>query len=144
MFGSKANELEMLDANALNALQDLENNKPASIKSARRSERLRIKVPVVARPGDSGRRIEFSADGITADMSAGGCQILFAVPVYVGHFYQLTFERGRLPFDSLIARCLRCRLIREDAYEAGMSFLDKVNLSEVSENSSMNAGPLLG
>ena len=143
MFGTQANDAGLLDEHALHALQDLEKNKPDSIKQSRRSERLRIKVPVVARPGDSGRRTSFSADGITADMSAGGCQILFPVPVYVGHFYQLTFEKGRLPFDSLIARCLRCRLIREDAYEAGMSFLDKVNLNEVTEASVSHVGSLL-
>jgi len=47
----------------------------------------------------------------------------------VGDIYWLTFDKTELKLDNLFARCLRCRLIREDAYEAGFKFFDLVDLS---------------
>ena len=34
-----------------------------------------------------------------------------------------------LSIDPLLARCIRCHLIRENAYEAGFSFFDVIELA---------------
>ena len=50
-------------------------------------------------------------------------------PVLVGDVYQLHFAKGELDLPILYARCLRCRLVREDAFEAGFAFFEKIVLA---------------
>ncbi len=113
----------------LESLADLERNTSEAIIKSRGNTRLRIKTKVIAQPGNSGDRRKIKMQGITGDISASGCQILFPVPTRVGDIYWLTFDKTELKLDSMFARCLRCRLIREDAYEAGFKFFEPVDLS---------------
>jgi hypothetical protein len=120
-----------LEEDALASLADLEGNTSEAIKRARSSTRLRIKSKVIAQPGNSGDRFKWKVQGITGDVSSGGCQILFSIPLRVGDIYWLRFDKQTLNIDSVFARCLRCRLVREDAYEAGFKFFHQVDLSQV-------------
>ena len=52
-----------------------------------------------------------------------------ADPLRVGDMYRLSFDRSMLNLEPLIARCVRCRLVREDSFEAGFSFFQPVDLS---------------
>ena len=113
----------------LESLADLERNTSEAIVKSRGNTRLRVKSKVIAQPGNSGDRRKIKMQGITGDISVGGCQILFPIPPRVGDIYWLTFDKTELKFDSMFARCLRCRLIREDAYEAGFKFFELVDLS---------------
>ncbi len=113
----------------LESLADFERNTADSVKRARSSTRLRVKSKVIAQSGNSGDRLKFKIQGVTGDVSAGGCQILFPIPLRVGDIYWLTFDKTELQIDSVFARCLRCRLIREDAYEAGFKFFESIDLS---------------
>ena len=117
------------DDDVLESLADFERNTSDSVKRSRTSTRVRVKSKVVAQPGNSGDRLKFKIQGVTGDVSTGGCQILFPIPLRVGDIYWLTFDRQQLKLDSIFARCLRCRLIREDAYEAGFKFFDPIDLS---------------
>jgi hypothetical protein len=114
---------------ALDSLAELERNTPAEIIKSRGTARLQIKSKVIAQPGNSGDRRKIRIQGITGDISSGGCQILFPVPLRVGDIYWLTYDKDELQINSMFARCLRCRLIREDAYEAGFKFFEPVDLS---------------
>jgi len=125
---------------ALEALADLERNKSSEIKEARTSSRIRIKSKVIVQPGNSGERNKIKIQGVTGDISAGGCQILFPVPLQVGDIYWLTFDRNDLQIDSMFVRCLRVRLIREDAFEAGFKFFSTIDLSHAVEG--RNSGML--
>ncbi len=120
---------------AIELLQGLEQNVPSEIKRARTSTRVRIKSKVIAQPGNSGDRLRFKVQGVTGDVSGGGCQVLFPIPMQVGDIYWLTFDQADLNIGSLFARCLRCRLIREDAYEAGFKFFETIELSDVTQSS---------
>ncbi len=124
---------------ALESLADLEHNKSDVVKRARSSSRIRIKSKVIAQPGNSGDRLKSKVQGVTGDISAGGCQILFPIPLRVGDIYWLTFDRNVLDIDSVFGRCLRCRLIREDAYEAGFKFFQPIDLSGAVESSNTEA-----
>jgi len=115
---------------ALASLADLERNTSEAIIKSRGNARLRVKSKVIAQPGNSGDRRKIKMQGITGDISSGGCQILFPVPLRVGDIYWLSFDKAELNQDSIFARCLRCRLIREDAYEAGFKFFELLDLSE--------------
>lgn len=125
-----------LDNAALDALTDLERNKSDSVKQARHSARVRLQAAVVVEPGNAGDRERFSVKGVTGDISSGGCQLLFPLPMRVGDFYLLTFEQSKLRLEPLLARCLRVRLVREDAYEAGFKFLQPVDMSDALGQSS--------
>ncbi|MBN2296745.1 MAG: PilZ domain-containing protein [Pirellulales bacterium] len=123
----------LVDDDVLDSLADLEGNKSETIKSARASVRIRVKSKVIAQPGNSSNRLKLKIQGVTGDISAGGCQILFPLPLRVGDIYWLTFDKTELKIDAVFARCLRCRLVREDAYEAGFKFFEQVDLSDAIE-----------
>ncbi len=113
----------------MEALDDLERSKSDVVKQTRTSSRIRIKLKVIAQPGNSGDRLKSKVQGITGDISAGGCQILFPIPLRVGDIYMLTFDKCDVDIGAVLGRCLRCRLVREDAYEAGFKFFQPVDLS---------------
>ena len=123
----------------LDSLAALENNQSDAVKRARSSTRIRVKSKVIAQPGNSGDRLKFKIQGATGDISASGCQILFPIPVRVGDIYWLTFDKTELELGSVFARCLRCRLIREDAYEAGFKFFEPVDVVDAVENGKTEA-----
>jgi hypothetical protein len=119
---------------ALESLSEFERNKPEIIKRARSTSRIRIRSKVIAQPGNSGDRLKSEVQGITGVVSAGGCQILFPITIGVGDFYWLTFDKNDLDIDTVLGRCLRCRLIRENAYEAGFKFFNPIDLSSAVES----------
>ena len=115
---------------AMESLAELERNQPDAVKRTRSSTRISIKSKVIAQPGNSGDRLKFKIQGVTGDISARGCQVLFPIPLRVGDIYWLTFDKTELDLDSVLARCLRCRMIREDAYEAGFKFFEPVDVAD--------------
>ena len=124
----------LLEDDVLETLADFERNTPDAVKRARVATRLRVKAKVIAQPGNSGDRLKFKIQGVTGDVSSGGCQALFPIPLRVGDVYWLNFDRDQLDVDSVFARCLRCRLIREDAYEAGFKFFEPIDVANAVEN----------
>ncbi len=123
-----------LKEDALESLADLERSKSDVVKRARTSTRIRVKSKVIAQPGNSRDRRRFKVQGITGDISSGGCQVLFPAPLHVGDIYWLTFDKSDVELDSVFGRCLRCRLIREDAYEAGFKFFQPIDVSGAVES----------
>ena len=58
---------------------------------------------------------------------------MFPIPAMVGDIYRLTFDKELLDVPTIFARCLRCRLIREDSFEAGFAFFTKIKLPQVAQ-----------
>lgn len=119
-----------LEEGAHALLQELEQNTPAQIRRQRAHFRLAVKAAVVLYPGSASDVTGVKVRGATGDISAGGCSVLFPVPVRVGDVYRLEFDRTAIDLPLTFARCVRCRLVREDAYEAGLSFFSPVTLPE--------------
>ena len=113
---------------ALEALGELERNTDEAIIAQRSSERLEIKSRVWVRPGNVSERHRFTVEGMTGDISNGGCQVLLPRPIYPGDIFWLEFDASDVHIGPLLARCLRCRLIREDALEVGFRFFQDVDL----------------
>lgn len=109
-------------------IQELEKQTLDQVRTLRASERVTLKAEVVLQPGNSSHVMELKARGLTEDISTGGCRAIFPIPIHVGDIYRLQFNAKDLDLPLLFARCLRCRLIREDAFEAGFSFFAKVTL----------------
>lgn len=125
---------ELFEGDLLESLADLERNKCDAVKRARASTRTQVRSKVIAQPGNSGDRLKFKIQGVTGDISSGGCQVLFPIPLRVGDIYWLTFDKTQLNLDSVFARCLRCRLIREDAYETGLKFYEAIDVVDAVED----------
>lgn len=125
---------------ALAMLQELSGNTPEDIRRQRAHFRLSIKVSVILQSGDASNLRKFKAKGVTVDISQGGCSAVFAMAARVGNIYRLEFDKDKLALPLAFARCVRCRLIREDAFEAGFAFFTPITLPEsvaVSEASNL-------
>ncbi len=120
---------------ALEAMTEIEQNTPQQIKRMRSSARIAVRAKVVAQPANSSQRNGFQTQGVLGDISRGGCQILFSDPILVGDIYRLSFDRSLLDLEPLFARCLRCRLVRENAFEAGFSFFHPIDLTGLEKQS---------
>ncbi len=125
---------------AFDLLQDLERNKTEDIRRQRAYFRLAVKSAVILQPGNTSDLLRFKVKGVTGDISEGGCSILFPLSPRVGDIYRLQFDKNLLDAPLAFARCVRCRLIREDAYEAGFAFFRPITLSE--QTAEKHAGAL--
>jgi len=85
---------------------------------------------------------EPAVEAVTGDISARGCRILSPVPLGVGDVFRLEFTGQVVQLSMLFARCLRCRLIREDAFEVGFEFFNTVALSDVLADQPVDEGAL--
>jgi hypothetical protein len=109
-------------------LQSLERQKGEEVSKARMHARVEAKLKVIVRPGNSSEVMLFKLQGITADLSRGGCRLILPLPVSVGDVFRIEFESADHRIPLAFARCLRCRLVREDAFEAGFSFFTPIDL----------------
>ena len=118
------------DDNAFDLLQELERNTPDEIRRQRVHFRLAIKTQLTLQPGNASDLLKFKMQGTTGDLSEGGCRALFPMPVHVGDIYRLQFDKEQLNLPLTFARCVRCYLLREDAYETSFSFFTPLSLPE--------------
>lgn len=112
----------------LELLAELERSTPDAVKRSRAHERLNVRAKVIVQFGDMSRRLDMKLQGMTGDISKGGCQALFPLPLHVGDIYYLSFDRSALDVAPVMARCMRCRMIRDDAFETGFAFFSSVEL----------------
>lgn len=117
-------------------LQELARQSSDEIRKLRTHERLETKVNVLLSPANSSAMGEGRIQGETRDISKGGCMALFVSPVAVGDIFTLQFDKSSVDLPLVFARCLRCRLVREDAFEAGFSFFTPISLSKGAEKPS--------
>ncbi|MEL6497731.1 MAG: PilZ domain-containing protein [Planctomycetota bacterium] len=130
MMGNGQAKNGSFDAWAQTLLRELEQQTPEAIRRQRSSQRQDLSIGVTVRPGNaSDRRTRPDADGVTGDVSTGGCRVMMSEPMLVGDVYQLHFAKGELDLPIVYARCVRCRLIREDAFEAGFAFFERIVLA---------------
>ncbi len=120
---------------ALEAIAEIEQSTPDQVKQMRSSARISVRAKVIAQPANASQRKRFQTQGVLGDISHGGCLILFSEPLRVGDIYRLTFDKKTLNVEPTFGRCLRCRLIREDAFEAGFSFFSRVELTNADQPS---------
>lgn len=124
-FGTNTNGKPPLDL-----LSELEQNRSDEVRRQRQHFRLQVRLRVTLQPANASALLTLKMQGTTGDLSEGGCCVLFPMPVQVGDVYRLTFDRTQLDVPLVFARCLRCRLLREDAYEAGFRFFAPLTLPD--------------
>lgn len=111
-------------------LAELANNTNDGIRKQRAHFRLDIKARVILRPGNSSDLGQFKIQGVTGDISEGGCRLLLPAPCRVGDIYRVEFDRKMLDIPLTFTRCVRCALLREDAFEAGFRFFTPISLPD--------------
>lgn len=131
MFESNEGAEQAMNAEeAFSLLQELTANTPEEMRRQRTHFRVSIKAGVVIRPASLREFMFAKLRGVTGDISEGGCSGMFSVPPQVGDVYRMEFDRAICNLPMLFARCVRCRLIREDAFEAGYSFFAPILLPD--------------
>lgn len=133
MFGTKSGENGRGEPESVELLHELERSTPEAVKRQRAHDRVTVKAKVIVQPGNRSERESRMLRGVTGDVSGGGCQVLLPEPLAVGDIYLLTFEREVLDLGPTYARCLRVRMIREDAFEVGVKFFNEVDLASAVE-----------
>jgi c-di-GMP-binding flagellar brake protein YcgR len=118
------------DDEVFDLLQEMAANTPEEVRRRRAHFRISVKAAVILQPGNASDLLRFKVKGVTGDVSEGGLSAVFPIPVRVGDVYRLQFDREALDLPLTFARCVRCRLIREDAFKAGFSFFNRIALPE--------------
>jgi len=133
MRDTKNDELD-LESRAVDEslIKDLERQSIDQIRTLRAHERVEAKVRVVLQPGNSSQLRELRVQGVTADISEGGCSAVFPVPVMVGDVFRLQFDPKGIDLPLVFARALRCRMLREEAFEVGFRFFSSVRIKKPS------------
>ena len=109
-------------------MKSLERQTTSEIVRERTSVRVEHKLKVVVRPGNASQQLAFKVQGLTADLSRGGCRMIVPMPLMTGDIYRLDFDSSEHKLPQVFGRCVRCRLLREDAFEAGMQFFTPIDL----------------
>ncbi|GIW73693.1 MAG: hypothetical protein KatS3mg103_0215 [Phycisphaerales bacterium] len=109
-------------------VQELAANTSEAARAMRQATRLIVRARVTVEPASLSMRDGRALQGLTGDVSTGGTQLLLPRPLHIGDVYLITFDRQMLDLPPVYALCLRGRLVRTDAYEAGMRFLEPVTL----------------
>lgn len=130
------------DVQADALIDELAKSSNDAVKSMRGHTRRSLRVKVFVEPASLSARTGVRFQGVTGDISSGGTQILLARPLAIGDLYQVSFDRAELDVPPVFAQCLRGRMVRPDAYEAGLRFLEQITLPD-SEPSGEDNG-LLG
>jgi hypothetical protein len=129
MDSKLSSDIELNDEDQnFDLLQDIERQTSDKIRKQRAHDRICIKTKVILQSGNSSDLLSFKIQGITGDVSEGGCRAMFPIPIQVGDIYRLQFDREQLDVPLVFARCMRCKLVREDAYEAGFSFFSPLKI----------------
>ena len=127
---SNTGSRQQTDEIDLELLNDLERQSVDEIRKLRAHERVDTRVRLVIQHGDSSRLGDLRIQAYTSDFSAGGCCVISTAPVGVGDIFRLSFDSSQVDVPLVFARCVRCRLLREDAFETGFAFFSPVTLSE--------------
>lgn len=116
------------DADIWDSLIALKANTPSSVLKMRTSGRIELRCKVLLRSGNASQRDAPPLEGTTADVSKGGCQLVVNRPLWVGDYFLLEFDREHLDVPATMSRCLRCRMINEEAFEIGMKFNEPMTI----------------
>jgi PilZ domain len=98
---------------------------------------------VTLRPSNSSQRKECEISGYCKNLSQSGCGVMATEPTRVGDIYRFEVpDETAHPLHGCHARCVRCHLLDEDAFEIGFSFLSPVNLAPNDLHAPNDSDPL--
>lgn len=100
-------------------------------------------VKVSLKPSNSSQRHEAEIRGYCRDISQSGCGVMATSPARVGDMYRFEVVGDQAhPLHGCHARCIRCHLLDEDAFEIGFSLLTTLDVSVLDRDSAPLGDPL--
>jgi len=126
--------LKSSNSDSLEALLELQRH-DASRGQQDRAQRFGVECSIHFELGNSSQRDGKGCEAVCSDLSVSGCKLIAPAPLLVGDIYRLSFEKA-LNMPSTFARCVRCRLLREDAFEAGLQFFNEISLPQDEQTTS--------
>lgn len=115
-------------------VKELSTNTAAEVQAKRLHPRFTVSLPVTARPGNFRDRAIGTVVGRTVDVSQGGCLVIFEHAVNVGDVYAIDIDRKNTRLPLVYARCVRARMLHDDAVEAGFAFFMSFDADELTES----------
>jgi len=109
-------------------VRDMEQSTAEAVQQARAHVRHSLRARVVIEPASMSHRGPTGIDGVTGDVSSGGAQVLTTTPLRINDVYLVTFDRNVIDVPPAYAVCVRARIVRSDAFEAGLRFLAPIEL----------------
>ena len=96
----------------------------------RRASRSTDRSIITIESASTSERGQRSIEGHLRDTGCGGVGTLTTRPPSVGDVYLLNIQDSPFTTDQIFARCMHCRLIREDSFESGFAFFAPATLRE--------------
>jgi len=115
-------------------VKELASNTAAEVQANRLHPRFTVQLPVAARPGNFSDRGRGNVMGRTIDVSQGGCMVIFEQSIHVGDVYALDIDRRNTKLPLIYGRCVRARMLHDDAIEAGFAFFTALAADELTES----------
>ena len=123
----------------LEAVKSLQTASEEAVAAQRRHRRFEIRTKVIVHPSDTIDRGDLQWLGECHDISKGGCCLLTQKPLQLGSVYWVQFQPTEVKLDPVFARCVRGRLLRENAFEFGMCFLTPIDLPQPEDATEVDA-----
>ena len=116
----------------------------ASANTRTASRTLPLNVQLIIRPSNSSQRRETSIRGYCKNLSQSGCGVVTDCAPRVGDLYRFEMPSDTThPVHGAHARCVRCHLLDEEAFEVGFSFLTPVELNVTETQADSLTDPLV-
>ncbi|MBN1490692.1 MAG: PilZ domain-containing protein [Phycisphaerae bacterium] len=123
---------------AFGLMRELEQNRSEEIRKQRAHFRIAIKARITMQSGNASELLNYKVQGTTGDISERGLGAIFPIAPRVGDIYRLAFNPEDITLPLTFARCVRCRLVQEGAYDSGFVFFSAIALPEnVAANSAV-------
>lgn len=107
------------------------------------SKRIAENIKVVIRPSNSSLRRTETLAGYCKNFSKTGYGAIVDFAPRVGDIYRLELPSNPThPINGVHARCVRCHLVDEDAFDCGFCFLSSVEVQATPSPASRNTDPL--
>ncbi len=93
----------------------------------KQSQRFAEHLAVQLRPSSSSQRWAEFLEGTCKNLSQTGCGVITTNAPRVGDLYRFELtQQPEHPLHTVHARCVRCQMLDEDAFESGFCFLAKL------------------
>lgn len=103
-----------------------------------------VNVQLLIRPSNSSQRRETPLRAYCKNLSQSGCGVVTDCAPKVGDMYRFEMPSDTThPIHGAHARCVRCHLLDEEAFEVGFSFLSPVDLNVTETQSDSQSDPLV-
>ena len=117
---------------------------PSSGNTRTASRTFPLNVQLIIRPSNSSQRRESPIRGYCKNLSQSGCGVVTDCAPRVGDLYRFEMPSDTThPIHGAHARCVRCHLLDEEAFEVGFSFLSPVDLNVTETQADNLTDPLV-